>query len=269
MTEPRSLPFARSEDDLSSKHFNPLESDHATETLTDNATWRQFACLPFFKNATPQHQEEMYLGEKHAEREREREERQEEQEFKLKLMELEQGNVLLDTKPSFHVHVTLLHWEERCRMDKFLESRERLLLGARVPRDVWVAHHILPNLPEKTNDVDNNMPNMKVNFYDALKKENLLQEYSINTWLQPKFLHLEQAGPPKLCRIPRIDSVNPDEIKLYLIDKGIEDATECAILADELPSIRPGLMKRNERRKVKDSLQISSYAMPIVKLQIP
>lgn len=134
--------------------------------------WYRLAKLPFFKKASAERQEEMYF------KELEREERAKEREYELKKLQLveSKSSPKMTQGGISHAKVKLPLWEEKCKMDKYLETCEKLLSGVQVPRDLWT-FHILPNLPEKARSLDNHLPSDKANVYDHLKKI-LLDHYA-------------------------------------------------------------------------------------------
>jgi hypothetical protein len=139
---------------------NPEEEDEGPEEQMTPVSmreedidpiWEKLSRLPFFQTATKKRQEELYFREREKEEERqERMERvrKEEREFELQKMQIQQQqqNAIGQSAAARpHVKVSLPAWESSSKIEKFLETCERLLLGAKVPQDLWVAH-IVPKL---------------------------------------------------------------------------------------------------------------------------
>ena len=249
--------------------------------------WERLSRLPFFQKASADKQEELYFKElereerrQKEEREREREEREreerkqreeremnqmmmrEDREFELRRFEIEQKSHQQSSGSSIpKVKVILPQWDDKCKIDKYLETCERLLTGAQMPQGLWVAH-VLPLLPEKARSIYNSLPLEKANDYDILKRE-LLDHYAISPLVYRKnffnwtkrdrqtygeFLKSieEQMKMWLHCVVPegeepdwralllryRLDQVLPEEIHLHLVDREIKGVEECAAIAD-------------------------------------
>lgn len=91
---------------------------------------------------------------------------------KIKCLEGEKHLSPVNLKVRYQVEVILPQWRKTSKMDAYLITCERLLLGAQEPRSLWVVH-IIPKLPEKARTVYNRIPLQLCNVYDDLKKEML------------------------------------------------------------------------------------------------
>lgn len=258
-----------------------VESERPAAEVEDSSTgwdpiYERLKRLPFFANADPAEQARMYRDEQEREDRREQAEReerrwlreqqqaaeQEERRLQLEMKRLEATTRTPDAAPAIKPKVILPQWEASSKMDKYLETCERLLEGAQAAEATWVSH-ILPRLPEKAQGIYNHMPKEQANVYSQLKKE-LLNQYAVSplvyrrnffTWdkkgSQTYVEHLESLQAQMDAWIRglglkddninwrdlllryRMDQCLPEEIQVLLLGKGNLSAKACAEFADE------------------------------------
>jgi hypothetical protein len=213
------------------------------------------------------------------EREREARDRREEREFELQKLQLQaqRASAPINVTPTERpfIKVPLPQWDDKVKIEKFLETCERLLSGAQVPSERWT-YYVLPKLPEKARQVYNDMPAEQANNYALLKKE-LLDRYAVSPliyrknffgwvkrdretylefltnlqdqmkmWMQGAMPDEKEPDLKTLLLQYRLDQNMPEEIRVHLMDKGTRDPTTYASLADDFVFGKQAVLKTKE-----------------------
>ena len=277
--------------------------DEAAPSASD-PIYEKLKNLPFFVDATKDQQRKLYLEMHTAEAAKERDERdaqmkreereaqltreREERQFQLQMKQLDAevsekrareespaSDVIssaCNVKSSGFGKVPLPIWEEKTRLDAYLNTCERLLEGAEVEKRLWPAA-IVPKLPEKARAIYNSLPRSSANNYEELK-EALLKRFSVSAavyrknffawtkrnyqtyteyihslreqltqWVQSAVPRGESVNWEELLLRYRLDTQAPDELRLLMLDLKIQNIDEACRLADEFASSRPAPQK--------------------------